>query len=83
MVFKKNETEEEQEEVEEEIEVPQPNTKKEEKETRILVVTEDKVPKVEAREVELEGEPVVIETIEEAITEIRNDIRTIRKSLTG
>ena len=71
MVFKKKEETEEIEET------------KETEEPRILVVKTKDVPKVEVREAELEGQPVTVETMTEALTEMRNDIREIKKSLTG
>ena len=65
----------------EEIEVPKP--RRESKEPRILVVKTKDIPKMEIREAELEGNPVTVETIHEAITEMRNDLKEIKKSLTG
>ena len=75
---KKNE-----EETEEEIPVPKPNPVKKEVEERIIVVKAEDIPKEEIRETEHEGQLIVIETTEEALTEIRNSLRKIEKSLMG
>ena len=75
MALKKKEEDEELEEPE------TPKPRKEVKEPRILVVKE--IPKVEIREATLEEEEVECETIEEALTAIRNDIKEMKKSLTG
>lgn len=72
-----------EEENEEEIPVPEPNPVKKEVEERIIVVKAKDIPKEEIRETEHEGQLIIIETTEEALTEIRNDLKTIKKSLTG
>ncbi len=60
-----------------------PKPSKEIKEPRVLVVKTKDIPTQEIREAELGGQPIIIENLHEAITEMRNDIREMKKSLTG
>lgn len=64
-----------------EIEIPTPT--KESNEPRILVVDTDQVPTEQVRDATLDGHKVVIETTNEALTEIRNDLKEIKTSLIG
>lgn len=77
----------EENEEEEEVEVPKPakDVKENKEETpRVLVVgSSEEIPRVEVRDAEYEGKPVKVETITEALTEMRNDVKTILETLVG